>query len=259
MQLYYLLLHLHAANSFNLIEKQLGIRATLPWGVSSDGTVLMIPPPEKLDPQSTESLCTLISQWLYTIVIFIVDSDHLFCEVPSQLEMYSACDAGNSVSVSISQMNSFVFQTVVVQEFRLFLVGVWQHTMYFFCSEASASYSPKLWHDERTQRAKQLPAHPAAVLNVLQYAGLYCTAVECRLWLRVAVCTPPHTHLSHCRSVCLCWRGSVRFRCISKYTALFFHFSQRGLSVLCAWIRRIVLPLGTDTGGTSSSHESVCP
>lgn len=53
---------------------------------------------------------------------------------------------------------------------------------------------------------------------------LYCTAAECRLWLRVAVCTPPQTHPSHCRSVHLCWRGSVKFRCISKYTAPFYLF-----------------------------------
>lgn len=42
------LLMILACNTFRLIEKQSGIRATNPRGKSSDGTVLMIPPPEKL-------------------------------------------------------------------------------------------------------------------------------------------------------------------------------------------------------------------
>lgn len=43
---------------------------------------------------------------------------------------------------------------------------------YFFTLGGLGQFIPTLWHDERAQRAKQLPVHPAAVINVLQYSGL---------------------------------------------------------------------------------------
>ncbi len=132
---------------------------------------------------------------LFIVIIFCVKSH------PSWI--YMLASAGCSVSISISQINSFVFQTVMVQELHLFLLGLGQHIMYFFAQQPRPviSNTLALWACATSQAAS---CTSAAVINVLQFSGLYCTAVECRLWLGVAVCTPPHAHPSHCRSVCLC-------------------------------------------------------
>lgn len=109
------------------------------------------------------------------------------------------------------------------------------HLVFFCCVFLSRSvaaydvlfsYSPTLWHKEARATSQAASCTSAAAINVPQFLGsvLRCRGMQ-TLAAGSAVCTPPRTHPLSAAEVSVCaWRGSVKFRCISKYTAPFLSF-----------------------------------
>lgn len=145
---------------------------------------------EKLD-----SYWTLISQWQGAASC---SSSSFFslslCQIPAGYPRWPP--AGWSLLHPISQMNTFLLQTMAASEFDLFSAGAWHHEI--------KSPPPPLRQFGARSGPSHAPSSTSAVaLNVLRFC-----AVECRRWLRVAVCTPPKTPPSCCRRVHLCFEGS---------------------------------------------------
>lgn len=142
--------------------------------------------------------------------------------------------AGCFMSISVSQINSFVSQTALAGWLAGWLVQ--DSSLGFFCCvffnrsvaayDVLFSYSPTLWHKEARATSQAASCTSAAAINVPQFLGsvLRCRGMQ-TLAAGSAVCTPPRTHPLSAAEVSVCaWRGSVKFRCISKYTAPFLSF-----------------------------------
>lgn len=141
----------------------------------------MIPPPEKLESYWTKSLCTLIPRWQRAASCSVKFNPSWICWPP----------AGRSPSISISQMISCCFPDSGCAEVWL-VFSECGSTWCSFCSAASDSWLPTLW----TVSGRHEPSSFLYIICCNKCATVVLRpALECRLWLWVAVCTPPQTHL----------------------------------------------------------------
>lgn len=162
--------------------------------------------------------------------------------------------AGCFMSISVSQINSFVSQTALAGWLAGWLVQ--DSSLGFFCCvffnrsvaayDVLFSYSPTLWHKEARATSQAASCTSAAAINVPQFLGsvLRCRGMQ-TLAAGSAVCTPPRTHplspLQKCLSALERFsqvQMHLKVYCTISVFFLFFfslmHFSGEGLSTLRA-------------------------
>lgn len=115
--------------------------------------------------------------------------------------------------------------------FTRFVAGAWQRAII-----PSDSYSQHFG----TMAARDEPSSFLYISRCNKCATVLRTVLYC---CGMQTLAPGRSlHSSTHSSLSQCWRGSIKFRCISKYTAPFYfifflHFSQRGFNTLCAWVQ----------------------
>ena len=177
---------------------------------------------------SLHSDLTMTERWvilLFTVIICSVKSH------PSWLYVRWQPD-GHFVSISISQINSFLFQTVVVQDFHLFLAGVWAaydvlfQYIYLFIQQPQPVIPHTLaWWTHSTSQAASCTSSCWNRCSGLLWNADFGLGSQSTLL---------YTLIPLTAKVSLGCRGSVKFRCISKSNSpliffFFINFSQERL------------------------------
>lgn len=152
------------------------------------------------------------------------------------------------MSISVSQINSFVSQTALAGWLAGWLVQ--DSSLGFFCCvffnrsvaayDVLFSYSPTLWHKEARATSQAASCTSAAAINVPQFLGsvLRCRGMQ-TLAAGSAVCTPPRTHPLSPLQKCLSALGEVQSSsdasqsilhhfCLFSFFFLFNAFQWRG-------------------------------
>lgn len=196
----------------------------------------MTPLPGKLDSQQTKSVYPLISQWQHAHKVHcIVLSVLLFSVIivpqkshrGAQSDMYPI---GLHMSIKVFRFKSWIATCVLDWNIKVPLTlsdcGNILHA--YLAQRPPPVISDTLaWSVGTTSQAASCTTSCHSKCAPIANLGLYYIPVECRLWLMDAVCTPSHTHASHTSGVCLCSRGSVKFKCLTGILHRFLTFGPK--------------------------------
>lgn len=170
-----------------------------------------------------------------------------FCEIPSKHPVEYICwhPAGHSMSIPISRINSFVFQTAMVQEFHFFLWQCGSMWCTLFAQQPVIPNTLARWAHATSQAASCTSSCCNKCATVLRTA-LYCWGMQT---LAPGCSLHSSTHSSFSQQKCLSVlegfnqvQMHLKMQNICKsilHHICVLHWSQTAVCTMCAWIQTV--------------------